>query len=126
MEIYVNAKLIGIKKPIAVKATQGNVRNSINVLREVTNVQLKQEKMFNEGENLQPQTAMDFFDEQIKLIDTLNDFIADILKLSKKEQKKLEDFSFDELTEFASNIAGELLGMKETEVTEEDLKSDNN
>ena len=125
MEINVNAQIIGIKDLVPVKATQGAVRKAINVLREITNVQLKQEKMFNEGDNLKPETAIEFFDQQINSIDTLNSFVTEVLKLNKKEQKGLEELSLDEITEFASDIASQLLGMKDTEATEEDLKSVN-
>lgn len=125
MEINVNAQIIGIKDLVPVKATQGAVRKAINVLREITNVQLKQEKMFNEGDNLKPETAIEFFDQQINSIDTLNNFVTEVLKLNKKEQKGLEELSLDEITEFASDIASQLLGMKDTEATEEDLKSVN-
>lgn len=125
MEINVNAQIIGVKDLVPVKATQGAVRKAINVLREITNVQLKQEKMFNEGDNLKPETAIEFFDQQINSIDTLNNFVTEVLKLNKKEQKGLEELSLDEITEFASDIASQLLGMKDTEATEEDLKSVN-
>lgn len=125
MEINVNAQIIGVKDLVPVKATQGAVRKAINVLREITNVQLKQEKMFNEGDNLKPETAIEFFDQQINSIDTLNNFVTEVLKLNKKEQKGLEELSLDDITEFASDIASQLLGMKDTEATEEDLKSVN-
>ena len=125
MEINVNAQIIGVKKLIVVKATQGAVRNAINTFREITSTQLKQEKMFNEGDNLKPETAMDFFDAQIKLIDTLNNFLIETLRLGKKEQKALQEISFEELSDFASDVAGQLMGMTETEATEEDLKSVN-
>ena len=125
MEINVNAQIIGVKKLIIVKATQGAVRNAINAFREITGVQLKQEKMFNEGDNLKPETAMEFFDAQLKLIDTLNDFLIETLRLGKKEQKALQEISFEELSDFASDVAGQLMGMTETEATEEDLKSVN-
>ena len=125
VEINVDAQIIGIKDLVPVKATQGAVRKAINVLREITNVQLKQEKMFNEGDNLKPETAIEFFDQQINSIDTLNNFVTEVLKLNKKEQKGLEELSLDEITEFASDIASQLLGMKDTEATEEDLKSVN-
>lgn len=125
MEINVNAQIVGVKKLIIVKATQGAVRNAINAFREITGVQLKQEKMFNEGDNLKPETAMEFFDAQLKLIDTLNDFLIETLRLGKKEQKALQEISFEELSDFASDVAGQLMGMTETEATEEDLKSVN-
>lgn len=125
MEINVDAQIIGVKKLIIVKATQGAVRNAINAFREITGVQLKQEKMFNEGDNLKPETAMEFFDAQLKLIDTLNDFLIETLRLGKKEQKALQEISFEELSDFASDVAGQLMGMTETEATEEDLKSVN-
>lgn len=125
MEINVNAQIIGVKKLIVVKATQGAVRNAINAFREITGVQLKQEKMFNEGQDLKPETAMDFFDAQLKLIDTLNNFLIETLRLGKKEQKALQEISFEELSDFASDVAGQLMGMTETEATEEDLKSVN-
>lgn len=125
MEINVNAQIIGVKKLIVVKATQGAVRNAINTFREITGVQLKQEKMFNEGQDLKTETAMDFFDAQLKLIDTLNNFLIETLRLGKKEQKALQEISFEELSDFASDVAGQLMGMTEAEVTEEDLKSVN-
>lgn len=125
VEINVDAQIIGVKKLIIVKATQGAVRNAINAFREITGVQLKQEKMFNEGDNLKPETAMEFFDAQLKLIDTLNDFLIETLRLGKKEQKALQEISFEELSDFASDVAGQLMGMTETEATEEDLKSVN-
>lgn len=125
VEINVDAQIIGVKKLIIVKATQGAVRNAINAFREITGVQLKQEKMFNEGDNLKPETAMEFFDAQLKLIDTLNDFLIETLRLGKKEQKALQEVSFEELSDFASDVAGQLMCMTETEATEEDLKSVN-
>lgn len=62
-------------------------------------------------EELDGQTLIDFYDAQIKLIDTYSKFLKPILNLTDEQTKKLEDSDFKDVVDLANEVIAKVLGL---------------
>lgn len=69
-------------------------------------------------EELDSQTMIDFYDAQIKLIDTYSKFLQPILNLSDEQTQKLEDSDFKDVVDLANDVIAKVLGLDSSKSTE--------
>ena len=69
-------------------------------------------------EELDSQTMIDFYDTQIKLIDTYSKFLQPILNLSDEQTQKLEDSDFKDVVDLANDVIAKVLGLDSSKSTE--------
>ena len=69
-------------------------------------------------EELDSQTLIDFYDAQIKLIDTYSKFLQPILNLSDEQTRKLEDSDFKDVVDLANEVIAKVLGLDSSKSTE--------
>lgn len=69
-------------------------------------------------EELDSQTMIDFYDAQIKLIDTYSKFLKPILNLTDEQTKKLEDSDFKDVVDLANEVIAKVLGLDSNKSTE--------
>jgi len=69
-------------------------------------------------EELDSQTLIDFYDAQIKLIDTYSKFLQPILKLSDEQTQKLEDSDFKDVIDLANEVIAKVLGLDTSKSTD--------
>lgn len=69
-------------------------------------------------EELDSQTMIDFYDAQIKLIDTYSKFLKPILNLTDEQTKKLEDSDFKDVVDLANEVIAKVLGLDSSKSTE--------
>ncbi|MCT6888378.1 MAG: phage tail assembly chaperone [Lactobacillus sp.] len=69
-------------------------------------------------EELDSQTLIDFYDAQIKLIDTYSKFLKPILNLSDEQTQKLEDSDFKDVVDLANDVIAKVLGLDSSKSTE--------
>ena len=69
-------------------------------------------------EELDSQTMIDFYDAQIKLIDTYSKFLQPILNLSDEQTQKLEDSDFKDVVDLANEVIAKVLGLNSSKSTE--------
>lgn len=68
-------------------------------------------------EELDSQTMIDFYDAQIKLIDTYSKFLQPILNLSDEQTQKLEDSDFKDVVDLANEVIAKVLGLDSSKST---------
>ena len=71
-----------------------------------------------QDEELDSQTMIDFYDAQIKLIDTYSKFLKPILNLTDEQTKKLEDSDFKDVVDLANEVIAKVLGLDSSKSTE--------
>ena len=69
-------------------------------------------------EELDSQTMIDFYDAQIKLIDTYSKFLKPILNLSDEQAQKLEDSDFKDVVDLANDVIAKVLGLNSSKSTD--------
>ena len=69
-------------------------------------------------EELDSQTMIDFYDDQIKLIDIYSKFLQPILNLSDEQTQKLEDSDFKDVVDFANEVIAKVLGLDSSKSTD--------
>ena len=69
-------------------------------------------------EELDGQTLIDFYDAQIKLIDTYSKFLQPILNLSDEQTQKLEDSDFKDVVDLANEVIAKVLGLDSSKSTD--------
>ncbi|WP_294835936.1 phage tail tube assembly chaperone [uncultured Lactobacillus sp.] len=69
-------------------------------------------------EELDSQTMIDFYDAQIKLIDTYSKFLQPILNLSDEQTQKLENSDFKDVVDLANDVIAKVLGLDSSKSTE--------
>lgn len=69
-------------------------------------------------EELDNQTSIEFYEAQIKLIDTYSKFLQTILNLSDEQTKKLEDSDFKDVIKFANEVIAKVLGLDSSKSSE--------
>lgn len=69
-------------------------------------------------EELDSQTMIDFYDAQIKLIDTYSKFLKPILNLSDEQAQKLEDSDFKDVVDLANDVIAKVLGLDSSKSTD--------
>ena len=69
-------------------------------------------------EELDNQTMIDFYDAQIKLIDTYSKFLQPILNLSDEQTQKLEDSDFKDVVDLANEVIAKVLGLDSSKSTD--------
>ena len=69
-------------------------------------------------EELDSQTLIDFYDAQIKLIDTYSKFLQPILNLSDEQTRKLEDSDFKDVVDLANEVIAKVLGLDSSKSTD--------
>lgn len=69
-------------------------------------------------EELDSQTLIDFYDAQIKLIDTYSKFLQPILNLSDEQTQKLEDSDFKDVVDLANEVIAKVLGLDTSKSTD--------
>jgi hypothetical protein len=128
--VQINASVIGIEKPVPVALTQGNVRRSMAMMRGLAKAEVSAEEpqkhtaADQDDSDIDVQAMLTSFDKQLQIVDDINNYVVDMLKLTKRQQGKLDDVTIDDLSELAAHIAAAVLGFEEKEPTEEDKKSD--
>ena len=71
-----------------------------------------------QDEELDSQTMIDFYDAQIKLIDTYSKFLQPILNLSDEQTQKLEDSDFKDVVDLANEVIAKVLGLDSSKSTD--------
>ena len=71
-----------------------------------------------QDEELDSQTMIDFYDAQIKLIDTYSKFLKPILSLTDEQTKKLEDSDFKDVVDLANEVIAKVLGLDSSKSTD--------
>ena len=129
--VDIDASVIGVKKSIKVKATQGAFRRALLLLRdlaaaEVDNIkQSKENSKPTDDEDKLAVTMLESISAQIDLMEKVNQYIIDTLKLNQKQMIALDELSIDDVGTFARSVAGTIMGAKVDEKpTEDDQKSD--
>lgn len=69
-------------------------------------------------EELDSQTLIDFYDAQIKLIDTYSKFLKPILNLTDEQTKQLEDSDFKDVVDLANEVIAKVLGLDTSKSTD--------
>ena len=69
-------------------------------------------------EELDGQTLIDFYEVQIKLIDTYSKFLKPILNLSDEQTQKLEDSDFKDVVDLANEVIAKVLGLDSSKSTD--------
>ena len=69
-------------------------------------------------EELDSQTMIDFYDAQIKLIDTYSKFLKPILNLSDEQAQKLENSDFKDVVDLANDVIAKVLGLDSSKSTD--------
>ncbi|AUV59864.1 tail protein [Lactobacillus phage Nyseid] len=104
MTVKIDAKVLGIKKPIEVNETNKNLKKTLKV-------QIKLEKLSKiDAENMSNEEAYDaFLNGKLEATDATIEFIADILKLTEPQADKLEDIEPDETDELFGQIIQKIM-----------------
>ncbi|ALY06838.1 tail protein [Lactobacillus phage SA-C12] len=104
MTVKIDAKVLGIKKPIEVNETNKNLKKTLKV-------QIKLEKLSKiDAENMSNEEAYDaFLSGKLEATDATIEFIADILKLTEPQADKLEDIEPDETDELFGQIIQKIM-----------------
>lgn len=69
-------------------------------------------------EELDSQTMIDYYDAQIKLIDTYLKFLQPILNLSDEQTQKLENSDFKDVVDLANEVIAKVLGLDSSKSTD--------
>lgn len=104
MTVKINAKVLGIKKPIEVNETNKNIKKTLKV-------QIKLEKLSKiDAENMTNEEAYDaFLNGKLEATDATIEFIADILRLTEPQTDKLEDLESDDTDELFGQIIQKIM-----------------
>lgn len=104
MTVKIDAKVLGIKKPVEVNETNKNLKKTLKV-------QIKLEKLSKiDAENMSNEEAYDaFLNGKLEATDATIEFIADILKLTEPQADKLEDIEPDETDELFGQIIQKIM-----------------
>lgn len=104
MTVKINAKVLGIKKPIEVNETNKNIKKTLKV-------QIKLEKLGKiDAENMTNEEAYDaFLNGKLEATDATIEFIADILRLTEPQTDKLEDLESDDTDELFGQIIQKIM-----------------
>ena len=78
----------------------------------------KKVESLKKDEELDSQTLIDFYDAQIKLIDTYSKFLQPILNLSDEQTQKLEDSDFKDVVDLANEVIAKVLGLDSSKSTD--------
>ena len=111
----IDASIIGIKAPVEVKDSNKNVRRAIEFMRDAAKADADGE---NSTDMLASMTSM------LDVFDAAENFVVDILKLTKAQTEKLEDLDNTTFMDFAGKVAGALMHTdSDAKPTEADQKS---
>lgn len=121
--VSIDATAIGRKTPIDVQVETGKVRASITVMKQIAAVEMAAEKMSQAPEAEQDTYVIDYLDSMDKMLSGINDFIGDVLGLTKKQREDLDKCDPQAVQTLAQDIAGALMGIRNTAPTEDDQKS---
>ena len=104
MTVKIDAKVLGIKKPIEVNETNKNIKKTLKV-------QIKLEKLSKiDAENMTNEEAYDaFLNGKLETTDATIEFIADILRLTEPQTDKLEDLESDDTDELFGQIIQKIM-----------------
>ena len=104
MTVKIDAKVLGIKKPIEVNETNKNIKKTLKV-------QIRLEKLSKiDAENMTNEEAYDaFLNGKLEATDATIEFIADILRLTEPQADKLEDLESDETDELFGQIIQKIM-----------------
>lgn len=100
------------------RKTPFEVKASLKNLKKTYAIQLKLAKLEDAMSEDAPIEAMEFV---LNGLDSLTEYIVEMLKLKPAEIEKLENLSQDEVMTIAQRLNMRLMGMSEKEI-EEDLK----
>lgn len=99
MTVKINAKDLGIRKPVEVNETNKNIKKTLKV-------QMKLEALGNiDAENMTDEEAYSvFLKNQYEANEATTEYIADMLRLSESQIDKLEDLDSDKTDELFAQI----------------------
>lgn len=118
---------LGIKKKIEVKESNANMRKALEFQKNLTKLQIDQKKKQDKINELDEDDSEDqevqeengfkiaqmmseMFDLMLGHMDSVQEFIIDMLKLDEKAQEKMDsDLDFDQTVELSSKIVSEIL-----------------
>ncbi|WP_262316410.1 hypothetical protein [Lacticaseibacillus parakribbianus] len=120
--VEIDATPIGIKKTFKVAESMGNQRRAMEIMRTSAQADLDQDKA--EGQVASTQGILDAMSAQLALMDTYVDYIVKTLGLTKLQLGWTEKASGADVSFFALDIAGKVLGITQEGATEDDQKSD--
>ncbi|MCK8617557.1 phage tail assembly chaperone [Fructobacillus sp. M158] len=118
---------LGIKKKIVVKESNANMRKALEFQKNLTKLQIDQKKKqdkineLDEDDSEDPevqeengfkiaQMMSEMFDLMLGHMDSVQEFIIDMLKLDEKAQEKMDsDLDFDQTVELSSKIVSAIL-----------------
>lgn len=117
----------GIKKKIEVKESNANMRKALEFQKNLTKLQIDQKKKQDKINELDEDDSEDqevqeengfkiaqmmseMFDLMLGHMDSVQEFIIDMLKLDEKAQEKMDsDLDFDQTVELSSKIVSAIL-----------------
>lgn len=118
---------LGIKKKIEVKESNANMRKALEFQKKLTKLQIDQKKKQDKINELDEDDSEDqevqeengfkiaqmmseMFDLMLGHMDSVQEFIIDMLKLDEKAQEKMDsDLDFDQTVELSSKIVSAIL-----------------
>lgn len=118
---------LGIKKKIEVKESNANMRKALEFQKNLTKLQIDQKKKQDKINELDEDDSEDqevkeengfkiaqmmseMFDLMLGHMDSVQEFIIDMLKLDEKAQEKMDsDLDFDQTVELSSKIVSAIL-----------------
>lgn len=121
--VSIDATVIGRKTPVDVPVETGKVRASITVMKQIAAVEMAAQKMSEAPEADQDSYVINYLDSMDSMLAGIDDYIASVLGLTKKQREELEKCDPQAVQGLAQDIAGALMGIRNTPATEEDQKS---
>lgn len=99
MTVKIDAKVLGIKKPIEVNETN-------KVMKKTLKVQIEQEKLtqIDTDDKTDAELYMLFLENQLASQDLELDYLTTVLHLTSAQQEKLEDLSTDETDDLFGQV----------------------
>lgn len=97
-------KIKVFSKKYEVKDSIKNVRKSIQIAKWATHLEDENEKVEKKDD---PNAEIDF---SLEVLDNIENYFKDVIKLNKKDLDKLEDLSLDEAMSLLAKTVGQVSG----------------
>lgn len=107
MAVKINAKILGINKPIEVKESNRNLKLAMKL-------QIK----FAQNSEIDSDDAMESIAGLLEIEEATTEFISTVLRLNEKQQESLEDLDQEETGELLQEVLSKLLHLDEVEEDE--------
>lgn len=104
MAVKINAKILGINKPIEVKESNRNLKLAMKL-------QIK----FAKNSEIDSDDALESINGLLEIEEATTEFISTVLRLNEKQQEELEDLDQEETGDLLQEVLSKLLHLDETE-----------